>query len=120
MELNRLNHVIILLVGLLFLFFAYLQINDPDSLIWIIAYFLPAVCSFAALTNYISKCFQYVSPIYLIIAIYLYFNNSETAVMYIFDETTNESLGLVLCSIWIFILPWLNKKISIEKVVENS
>ena len=48
------------------------------------------------------------------------FNNSETVVMYKFDETTNESLGLVLCSIWIFILPWLNKKISIEKVVENS
>ena len=27
--------------------------------------------------------------------------------MYIFDETTNESMGLILCSIWIFILPWL-------------
>ena len=40
--------------------------------------------------------------------------------MHAFDETTNESLGLVLCSIWIFILPWLNKKTSIEEVVENS
>ena len=60
------------------------------------------------------------SPMYLITAIYLYFNNSETAVMHIFDETTNESLGLVLCSIWIFILPWLNKKTSLEKVAENS
>ena len=120
MELNRFNNVIILLVGLFFLFFAYLQINDPDSLIWIIAYLIPAALSFSTLTNYRSKYFQYMSPIYLIIAIYLYFNNSETAVMYIFDETTNESLGLVLCSIWIFILPWLNKKTSTEKVVENS
>ena len=114
MELNRLNNTIILLVGLLFLFFTYLQINDPDSLIWIIAYFIPAALSFSALTNYRSKYFQYMSPIYLIIAISLYFINSETTVMHIFDETTNESLGLVLCSIWIFILPWLNKKTSIK------
>ena len=107
MELNKLYNVIILLVGLLFLFFAYLQINDPDSLIWIMAYLLPAVLSFVAITYYISKYFQYLSPIYLIIAIYLYFNNSDTAIMYIFDETTNESLGLVLCSIWILILPMI-------------
>ena len=120
MELNRFNNVIILLVGLFFLFFAYLQINDPDSLLWVIAYLIPAVLSFAVLINYRSKYLQYISPIYLIIAIYLYFNNSETAVMHIFDETTNEALGLALCSIWIFILPWLNKKTSIEKVVENS
>ena len=73
------------------------------------AYLLPAVLSFVALSNYISKYFQYLSPIYLIIAIYLYFNNSETAVMHIFDETTNEALGLALCSIWIFVLPWLKK-----------
>ena len=84
------------------------------------AYLIPAVLSFLALTDYRNKYFQYISPIYLIIAIYLYFNNSETAVMYIFDETTNEALGLALCSIWIFILPWLNKKTSTEKVVENS
>ena len=112
MELNRLNNVIILLVGFLFLFFAYLQINDPDSLIWIIAYLIPAALSFSALTYYRNKYFQYISSIYLIIAIYLFFNNSETTVMYIFDESTNESLGLVLCSIWIFILPWLHKKMT--------
>ena len=110
MELNRLNHVIILLVGLLFLFFAYLQINDPDSFIWIIAYLIPAAISFSTLTNYRSKYFQYISPIYLIIAINLNLNNSETAVMHRFDETTNESLGLVLCFIWVFILPWVTKK----------
>ena len=56
------------------------------------------------------------SPIYLIIAIYLYFNNSETADMHLLDEITNEALGLALCSIWIFILPWLNKKMRLEKV----
>ena len=111
MELNRLNNAIIRSVGLLFLFFAYLQINDPDSLIWIIAYLIPAALSFSTLTNYRSKYIRYISPIYLIVAIYMYLYNSETTVMHMFDATTNESLGLVLCSIWIFILPWLNKKI---------
>ena len=115
MMLNRVNNVIILLVGLFFLFFSYLQINDPDSLIWIIAYLIPSALSFSILTNYRSKYFQYMSPIYLIIAIILYFNNSESNVMHIFDETTNESLGLVLCSLWLFILPWLNMKISAEE-----
>ena len=115
MELNKFNNGIILLVGLFFLFFAYLQINDPDSLIWIIAYLIPAALSFSALTNYKSPYIKYMSTIYLITAVYLYFNNSETIVMHIFDETTNESLGLVLCCIWIFILPWLNKKASTEE-----
>ena len=98
-------------MGLLFSLFSYLQLNDPDSLIWIMAYLFPAILSFVTLKNYITKYFQYVSPIYLIIAIYLYFNNSETTVMHIFDETTNESLGLVLCSIWIFILPLLKNHV---------
>ena len=95
-------------MGLLFLFFAYLQINDPDSLIWIMAYLIPAVLSFLALTDYSSKYLQYISPIYLIIALYLYWNNSDANVMYIFNETTNETLGMVLCSVWIFILPRLS------------
>ena len=113
MSIKRFNYLITPLGGVLFLFFAYLQINDPYALIWIIAYLIPAVISFSALTKYRSKYFQYISLTYLIIAIYLYSNNSDSMVMYIFDETTNESLGLVLCSIWIFILPWLNKKTSI-------
>ena len=102
-------------MGLFFLFYAYLQINDPDSLIWIIAYLIPAALSFSTLTNYRSKYIRYISPIYLIAAIYMSLYNSETTVMHVFNETTNESLGLVLCSIGIFILPWLNKKTSTEE-----
>ena len=74
------------------------------------AYLIPAVLSFLALTDYRNKYFQYISPIYLIIAIYLYLNNSDTTIMYIFNETTNEKLGMVLCSVWIFILPRLSNQ----------
>ena len=103
--------IIIFLAGLLFLFFSYLQINDPDSTLWIIAYLLPAILSFLYLLNYRSKYLQYLSPLYLIIAFYLYCNNSESKVMYIFNEITNESIGLILCSIWIFILPLLDNQL---------
>ena len=103
--------IIIFLAGLLFLFFSYLQINDPDSTLWIIAYLLPAILSFSSLLNFRSKYFQYLSPLYLIIAFYLYLNNSESKAMYIFNEITNESLGLILCSIWIFILPLLDNQL---------
>ena len=115
MALNRLKIIIKLLVGLFFLFCAYLQINDPDSLIWIITYLIPTALSFSILANYRSKYIRYISPIYLIVAIYLYLYNSETTVMHVFDETTNESLGLILCSIWILILPWLSKKEIVEE-----
>ena len=107
-------------MGLLFLFFAYLQINDPDSLIWIMAYLIPAVLSFLALTDYRNKYFQYISPIYLIIAIYLYVNNSDTTIMYIFNETTNETLGMVSCSLWIFILPWLSNSSSTSRQANKA
>ena len=105
---SRLINIVVLLVGILFLFFAYLQINDPDSFIWVIAYLIPAILSFSSLLNYRSKYSQYLSPIYLILAFNAHFNNSETNEMHIFSEATNESLGLVLSSIWIIILVQLN------------
>ena len=111
MVLNRLNNLIILLIGLLFLFFAYLQINDQDSLIWIIAYLIPSMLSFLTLINFRSHYLKYISLIYLLTAIYLYCNNSDTEVMYLFNETTNEYLGLALCSAWILILSRLNKQL---------
>ena len=42
-------------------------------------------------------------------------NNSNTTIMHIFDETINESAGLALCSLWIFILPWLNNQAIVEE-----
>ena len=99
------KNIIILTVGLLFMVFAGLQINDPDPSIWIITYSIPALLSFLFLMGYSSKYFQLMGPVYLIISIYLYYTKTDTEVMYIFDETTNELLGLILCAAWMFILP---------------
>ena len=110
MVLNRLKSVIILLLGLFFIFCAYLQLNDPDSLIWILAYLIPAALSFVTTINFRSRYFQYISFMYLIVALYLYCNNSESATE-ILNEPTYESLGLALCSMWIYILHLLNNRV---------
>ena len=93
------------MVGLLFTVFAVLQLNDPDSFIWITAYSLPALLSFLFLTGYSNRYFKWMLPAYLLIAFYLFLHNKDIEVMYIFDETTNEVLGLILCAAWMFILP---------------
>tara|TARA_Y100000031_G_C8142435_1_gene348265 strand:- start:98 stop:433 length:336 start_codon:yes stop_codon:yes gene_type:complete len=99
--------IFILTIGLLFSIFAVIQINDPDPFIWIIAYSIPALFSFSLLLDITSKHFQWMSPIYLIYGFYLFTNHKETEVMFIFNETINEIFGLILCAVWMFILPRL-------------
>ena len=106
---DNFNNIIILAVGILCAMFAGLQINDPDPFIWITAYSVPAILSFLLFMGYSSKYFQLMVPVYLIISFYLYYNKTDSEVMYIFDETTNEVLGLILCAAWMFILPLLKK-----------
>ena len=102
---DNFNNIIILAVGLLCTVFAVLQLNDPDPFIWITAYSLPALLSFLFLMGYSNRYFQWIILAYLLFAFYLILHNKDTEVMHIFDETTNEWLGLILCAAWMFILP---------------
>ena len=95
---------IIYCIGLIFVYFAYLQINDSDSIVWVIIYLIPAILPIFLILNLNMFYFKYISSCYFIYAIYLTFNNVDSQVMHIFSETTNEILGLLFCSIWIFIL----------------
>ena len=106
---DNFNNIIILAVGILCAMFAGLQINDPDPFIWITAYSVPAILSFLLFMGYSSKYFQLMVPVYLIISFYLYYNKTDSEVMYIFDETTNEVLGLIFCAAWMFIFPLFKK-----------
>ena len=91
----------------MFLLFALLQINDPDGYIWVILYLVPALLSLGLLLKYHDTKTIYISTVYLLIALYIYLNNNDSNLMNIFSEHTNESLGLVLCAVWIYILPTL-------------
>ena len=100
---DNIKNIITLVVGLLFMVFSGLQINDPDPLIWIIIYSVPALISFLFLMSKSKRYFYWILPAYFF-SFYLFLYNKNTDVMHIFDETTNEAFGLVLCSAWIFIL----------------
>ncbi len=100
----NLYKIIIILIGFIFIFFSYLQLNDSDSIIWVIAYLIPAIINFSILTKFKFKNYILFSIIYLILSIYIFISNHEDlTVMYLFNEKTNESLGLMICSIWFFI-----------------
>jgi hypothetical protein len=101
---DNIKNIITLVVGLLFMVFSGLQINDPDPLIWIIIYSVPALLSFLFLMGKSKRYFYWILPAYLFFAFYLFLHNKDTDVMHIFDETTNEAFGLILSSAWIFIL----------------
>ncbi len=51
--------VINIILGILFLSFAYFQLNDPDPYLWVILYLYLAIISFATAKNKISKWFVF-------------------------------------------------------------
>lgn len=98
----------------MFLFFASLQINDPDPVVWILIYgAMAVVCVMAAFKYYlrwlmIAQAFGYI--IYCIILIpgvrewmaspdlWLLFDDLST-MKYSYIEESREFLGLIICLI---------------------
>ena len=104
------------IIGLIFFIFSLLQINDPDAIIWLPIYLIPSLISFLIIFNYKMKFLKIISFFYFILAIYNYTYSDATLKMFIFNEKANESLGLILCSLWIFILSINNKSITAYKL----
>ena len=107
------NRLIPILFVLIFLLFSILQINDPDPFFWVTIYLIPAVLTIMMIFNKMIYRMNFLGFIYLIASINIYIDNHfNSAVMYIFSETTNELIGLAICGIWIFILPSFSKKVN--------
>ncbi|MFL3013491.1 MAG: transmembrane 220 family protein [Candidatus Neomarinimicrobiota bacterium] len=99
-------------VGLLFLCFSYLQINDPDYLYWVSVYLFSSLCTFYSIFKDNIKFVKFLSAFYFLSSIILIFKESNSdVVMYIFSENTNEIFGLIICSVWLYFLPVFNKKV---------
>ena len=112
------NRLIPIFFILLFLLFSILQINDPDPFFWVTIYLLPVVLTIMILFNKMIYRLHYLGIIYLIASINIYIDNHlNSAVMYIFSETTNELIGLAICGIWILILPSFGKKVNNSKQI---
>lgn len=52
---NAVTKILSLVFTLLFLAFAAVQYNDPDALLWVYAYLVPAFISFSAFRNQFNK-----------------------------------------------------------------
>jgi len=102
-------------LGIMFLAFASLQYNDPDPLIWYLAYGVIALVSFAyvkySLPNWVLVG---LIVIYVVIGIML-FPGDFNGITGIMDddhpeiELARESLGLGICSMAFLYFLWLNK-----------
>ena len=92
-------------IGLLFLYFSYLQINDQDYIIWIFVYLLTSLCTFYSLFQKNNRHLRYLSVFYFLYSLVLIIGVPDDKVtMYIFSEKINEAAGLIICSIWIYYL----------------
>tara|TARA_Y100000590_G_C15491598_1_gene927962 strand:- start:63 stop:395 length:333 start_codon:yes stop_codon:yes gene_type:complete len=91
-------------IGLIFFIFSLLQINDPDAFVWFIAYLIPSIFSLLTILNHKLKFLKSIGFTYLLLALFTSIYIDVPLTMFIFSEKTNESLGLLFCAIWIFIL----------------
>lgn len=104
--------IINIILALLFLSFAFVQINDPDPLIWILIYLnMVAICVMAFLKRDYKLWIGITGALYFIYAIFLFpgalewFRSPDKALLFddlakmqnLYIEETREFLGLVIC-----------------------
>lgn len=106
--------IVNLLLAIMFIVFAFLQVNDPDPVIWILVYGIMAVvCILAAFNIYLRKFMLVVGAVYLLYSIYyfpgvrewlrqddksiLFDNLAKMQFSYV--EESREFLGLLICVI---------------------
>ncbi|PJZ45976.1 transmembrane 220 family protein [Leptospira brenneri] len=80
----------------LFLYFAYLQLNDPDPYLWFPIYAAVAVIAFAGLFRKVPNFVgQILIPVYLVLAVYY---ATQTPYWGMEVEEVRECLGLLIAS----------------------
>jgi hypothetical protein len=109
--------IINFLLALMFLAFAFVQVNDPDPLIWILIYGNMAVLCILAMFRMRFKIWLVASGVfYLIYASFLFpgalewFQSPDKSLLFddlakmqnLYIEETREFLGLVICMVVLF------------------
>lgn len=81
-------------IGIIFVLFALVQLNDPDFMIWVLAYLLPAALAFVFTHQKQSKLvLGIMAIIYLVAAIALF---PPSIGDWISSEEKSKSLGMTL------------------------
>lgn len=102
------------LLALMFVAFAFVQVNDPDPILWILIYGVMAVFSVMAIFEYYIPTFLYVLAVgYAVYLIILFpgmmdwYNSPDRSLLfddlakmqYTYIEEAREFLGLFICEI---------------------
>ena len=94
--------IVSLIMAVVFVGFASVQFNDPDGLVWIVAYGLSAVFSaYAALRTPPSSLAMMLAVSYTLWAVWLL---PHTRGLWWSGEIEREVSGLVICAAWNLIL----------------
>ncbi len=108
---KRLPH---LLLSLMFLAFAFVQINDPDPVLWILIYLAMAVlCGLAAYNKFYNRIMIALAVGYLVYMVNLFpgalewYQSSDRSLLfddlakmqYYYIEESREFLGLLICEV---------------------
>jgi hypothetical protein len=101
-----------LVLAVMFVIFAFLQVNDPDPLIWILIYgLLAASCVMAAFNVFMPKALAVLGVILLAYSVYYFPGVTEwlrsddksmlfddlAKMQYPYIEESREFLGLLIC-----------------------
>lgn len=102
------------LLALMFLAFAFVQVNDPDPVLWILIYGAMAAVSVMAIFEYYIPALMYVLAAgYLVYLVILFpgamdwYNSPDRSLLfddlakmqYYYIEEAREFLGLVICEV---------------------
>ena len=88
------KNIFTILMGLIFLLFAYFQLNDPDPIRWVPIYLLPAILAFKNTISETSSRFLYGLAIgYLITSVLQWPPSFEG---FLFEELKMRSLNIEL------------------------
>jgi hypothetical protein len=111
---SKLMSAALLLMGLVFVFGAVVQYNDPDPVLWIIVYVAAAILSFVALRYAISMwLLAGVAGVSVVWAVTIAFGVDPDVYRSIFGELgmasleveeVREALGLVIIAVWMAVL----------------
>lgn len=104
--------IVNLILAVMFVIFAFVQVNDPDPLIWILIYgLMAAACVLAAFDMYMPKALAVFAVILVAYAVYYFPGVSEwlrsdnkallfddiAKMQYPYIEESREFLGLMIC-----------------------
>ena len=111
---TRLFSVANLAVAAFFAFFAIVQYNDPDPLLWMIVYALAALaCVLHHLKHLPPEAAGGFGVLVLLLGLYLAYRVVSQR-QFFFDEEGREMMGSFLIFIWMTVLWWRGKKQGIE------